>query len=70
MHFVQVFSKLARSIAPEIYGHEDIKKALLLQLVGGVTRKLPDGMRIRGDINICLMGKGSSSVVLGGDVGT
>lgn len=52
----QVFSKLARSIAPEIYGHEDIKKALLLQLVGGVTRKLPDGMRIRGDINICLMG--------------
>lgn len=53
----KVFSKLARSIAPEIYGHEDIKKALLLQLVGGVTRKLPDGMRIRGDINICLMGK-------------
>lgn len=53
----QVFSKLARSIAPEIYGHEDIKKALLLQLVGGVTRKLPDGMRIRGDINICLMGE-------------
>ncbi|CAM9138721.1 unnamed protein product [Ectocarpus sp. 12 AP-2014] len=52
----EVFSKLARSIAPEIYGHEDIKKALLLQLVGGVTRKLPDGMRIRGDINICLMG--------------
>lgn len=51
-----MFSKLARSIAPEIYGHEDIKKALLLQLVGGVTRKLPDGMRIRGDINICLMG--------------
>ncbi|CAN0340169.1 unnamed protein product, partial [Hapterophycus canaliculatus] len=38
----EVFSKLARSIAPEIYGHEDIKKALLLQLVGGVTRKLPD----------------------------
>lgn len=57
----QVFSKLARSIAPEIYGHEDVKKALLLQLVGGVTRKLPDGMRIRGDINVCLMGKGTRS---------
>lgn len=48
--------KLASSIAPEIWGHEDIKRALLLQLVGGCTRKLPDGMRIRGDINICLMG--------------
>lgn len=48
--------KLSSSIAPEIYGHEDIKRALLLQLVGGCTRRLPDGMRIRGDINIILMG--------------
>ena len=47
---------LSSAIAPEIFGHEDIKRALLLQLVGGCTRKLPDGMRIRGDVNICLMG--------------
>jgi DNA replication licensing factor MCM7 len=47
---------LSQSIAPEIFGHADIKRALLLQLTGGVTRKLEDGMRIRGDINICLMG--------------
>lgn len=47
---------LSGSIAPEIFGHEDIKRALLLQLTSGVTRKLPDGMKIRGDINICLMG--------------
>ncbi|CAJ1936702.1 unnamed protein product [Cylindrotheca closterium] len=47
---------LAASIAPEIFGHENIKRALLLQLTGGVTRKLEDGMKIRGDINICLMG--------------
>ena len=33
-----------------------MKKALLLQLISGVTRNLPDGMKIRGDINICLMG--------------
>mmetsp|Transcript_30387 Transcript_30387/g.48538 ORF Transcript_30387/g.48538 Transcript_30387/m.48538 type:complete len:469 (-) Transcript_30387:3448-4854(-) len=51
-----LYSKLARSIAPEIYGLEDIKKALLLMLVGGVTKKMKDGMCIRGDINICLMG--------------
>lgn len=50
------YGQLASSIAPEIYGMEDVKKALLLQMVGGVTRVMPDGMKIRGDINICLMG--------------
>nr|XP_017507480.2 DNA replication licensing factor MCM7 isoform X1 [Manis javanica] len=49
------YEKLAASIAPEIYGHEDVKKALLLLLVGGVD-KTPRGMKIRGNINICLMG--------------
>lgn len=48
-------SKLSSSIAPEIYGHEELKKALLLLLVGGVDKN-PYGMRIRGNINICLMG--------------
>ncbi|EDN97897.1 conserved hypothetical protein [Sclerotinia sclerotiorum 1980 UF-70] len=51
-----VYEYLAKSIAPEIYGHLDVKKALLLLLVGGVTKTMGDGMRIRGDINICLMG--------------
>lgn len=49
------YTKLAMSLAPEIYGHLDIKKALLLLLVGGVDKR-PDGMKIRGNINICLMG--------------
>lgn len=44
------------SIAPEIYGHEDVKKALLLLLIGGVTKSVGDGLSIRGDINVCLMG--------------
>ena len=52
----EVYSKLAQSIAPEIFGHDDVKKALLLLMVGGATRKMADGMRIRGDVNICLMG--------------
>merc|ERR1719203_2465824 len=51
-----MYSKMAQSIAPEIFGHDDVKKALLLQLVGGATRKMTDGMKIRGDINVCLMG--------------
>ncbi|KAG9035051.1 Mcm2-7 hexameric complex component [Tulasnella sp. JGI-2019a] len=51
-----LYTRLAQSIAPEIYGHEDVKKALLLLLVGGVTKAMGDGMKIRGDINVCLMG--------------
>jgi DNA replicative helicase MCM subunit Mcm2 (Cdc46/Mcm family) len=46
---------LAKSIAPEIYGMEDVKKALLLLMVGGVTKEMSDGMRIRGNINVLLM---------------
>ncbi|BFF97938.1 DNA replication licensing factor Mcm7 [Drosophila madeirensis] len=49
------YERLATSLAPEIYGHLDVKKALLLLLVGGVDKR-PDGMKIRGNINICLMG--------------
>merc|ERR1719189_588708 len=49
------YNKLANSIAPEIYGHEDVKKALLLLLVGGVDKN-PSGMKIRGNINVLLMG--------------
>ncbi|KAI9715753.1 MAG: Mcm2-7 hexameric complex component [Candelaria pacifica] len=51
-----MYEYLSRSIAPEIFGHLDVKKALLLLLIGGVTKEMGDGMRIRGDINICLMG--------------
>jgi DNA replication licensing factor MCM7 len=51
-----VYDKLASSIAPEIWGHDDVKKSLLLLLVGGVDRKMADGLKIRGDINILLMG--------------
>ncbi|XP_055925787.1 DNA replication licensing factor mcm7-B-like [Argiope bruennichi] len=49
------YDMMATSIAPEIFGHHDVKKALLLLLVGGVDRN-PNGMKIRGNINICLMG--------------
>jgi DNA replication licensing factor MCM7 len=51
-----IYSALAQSLAPEIWGHEDVKKALLLVLVAGVTRSLREEMSIRGDINVCLMG--------------
>ena len=51
-----IYSRLARSIAPEIHGHVDLKKALLLMMVSGVTKETADGMKLRGDIHVCLMG--------------
>lgn len=41
------YDLLAYSIAPEIYGHPDVKKSLLLQLIGGVDKNAA-GMKIRG----------------------
>ncbi|PNW77889.1 hypothetical protein CHLRE_10g455850v5 [Chlamydomonas reinhardtii] len=51
-----VYGRLARSIAPEIFGMEDVKKALLLMMVGGQTRLFADGLKLRGDVHVCLMG--------------
>ncbi|EER24195.1 DNA replication licensing factor mcm6, putative [Coccidioides posadasii C735 delta SOWgp] len=62
VHTKYIYSKLVDSIAPMIYGHRSIKKGLLLQLVGGVTKKtVEEGMQLRGDINICIVGDPSTS---------
>jgi replicative DNA helicase Mcm len=58
----QIFEKISRSIAPSIYGHEEIKKALALQLFGGAPdKKLIDGGAIRSDIHILLIGDPGSA---------
>ncbi|CAN3352663.1 minichromosome maintenance protein 5 [Diutina catenulata] len=49
----QVFTN---SLAPSIYGNDDIKRAIACLLMGGSKKILPDGMRLRGDINVLLLG--------------
>lgn len=50
------YDKLIASFAPHVYGHEVIKEAILLLIVGSITKKLEDGSTRRGDLNIFLVG--------------
>lgn len=56
-----IYKKFVSSIAPSLYGMNDIKEAVMLQLFGGVPKHLPDGTRIRGDIHILLVGDPSTA---------
>jgi DNA replication licensing factor MCM5 len=47
---------IARSIAPSLFGHNDCKRAIACLLFGGTRKALPDGTRLRGDINVLMLG--------------
>ena len=51
-----LYEVFANCIAPSIYGNKDIKKAIACLLMGGSKKILPDGMKLRGDINVLLLG--------------
>jgi DNA replication licensing factor MCM5 len=51
-----LYEVFANCIAPSIYGNADIKKAIACLLMGGSKKILPDGMKLRGDINVLLLG--------------
>ncbi|GMT05151.1 hypothetical protein PENTCL1PPCAC_27325, partial [Pristionchus entomophagus] len=51
-----IFDILARSLAPSIYGHPEVKKAILCLLLGGLEKILDNGSRLRGDVNVLLIG--------------
>ena len=51
-----IYEAMVDSIAPAIYGYDEEKLAMILQLFSGVTKHLPDGSRIRGDLHMLLIG--------------
>ncbi|CAD6257112.1 unnamed protein product [Miscanthus lutarioriparius] len=52
----RIGERIVKSIAPSIYGHEDIKTAIALAMFGGQEKNVKGKHRLRGDINVLLLG--------------
>lgn len=60
-HGGNLYPRMIQSIAPTVFGHEEIKRGVLLQLLGGVHKRTPEGINLRGDINVCIVGDPSTA---------
>jgi len=56
-----IYQKLIQTIAPALYGMDEVKEAISLQIFGGVTKFLKDRTRVRGDIHLLLVGDPSTA---------
>jgi len=56
-----LYAKLAESIAPATFGHFEVKRGILLMLLSGVHKTTSEGIRLRGDINVCIVGDPSTA---------
>ena len=50
-----LYDRLASSLAPNVFGHTDVKRAVLLMLLGGVQKSTKEGIKLRGDINVAIV---------------
>ena len=62
-----IYDEMVASVAPSIYGYDEEKLSMILQLFSGVTKHLPDGSRIRGDLHMLLIGDPGTGKCLKGD---
>ena len=57
----RLYELLVDSLCPSVFGHREIKKGLLLLLLGGVHKTTMDGTQLRGDLNLCVVGDPSTA---------
>lgn len=57
----KLFSNLINSLFPSIYGNDEVKRGVLLQLFGGVGKTTHEKTSLRGDINVCIVGDPSTA---------
>jgi DNA replication licensing factor MCM6 len=56
-----IYEDMAESLFPSIFGQIEIKKAILLQLFGGIHKTTKNKISIRGDLNILIVGDPSTA---------
>ena len=57
----RLYQTMVSSIAPTVYGHDEVKRGILLMLFGGVHKDTKEGISLRGDINVCVVGDPSTA---------
>lgn len=56
-----IYANLASSLFPTLHGCEEVKRGILLMLLGGVAKTTAEGTHLRGDINVCIVGDPSTA---------
>lgn len=56
-----ILKDLVQCVAPNIFRHDVVKTGILLQMIGGVSKKTIEGISLRGDINVCIVGDPSTA---------
>ena len=52
----QLYNRIVNSLVPNTFGHIEVKRGVLLMLLGGVHKTTAEGIKLRGDINVCIVG--------------